>query len=178
MGRNCLQLYVPVHSYHTATSRAKPELGADTPLSDPTRDPKLKERVNLMAFTAMLSAQRIPATDFLSHAEVDMWWAFEKSPSASEMLNAAAVQALDANLPVAAQWILWAGKAVYECEDVPERHRREGLWEGAMGFSRARWGFWKTRALWVAGLGEVHRNTREAARKMAEMMSSIEESEL
>ncbi len=78
-----------------------------------------------MAFTAVLSAQRIPVTDFLSHAETDMWWTFGKFPGAIEELNAAAIQALDAIVHLAEQWILHAGKAVYECDAVPEKKRRE-----------------------------------------------------
>jgi hypothetical protein len=49
---------------------------------------------------------------------------------------------------------------------------------GKLGFSKARWDFWKSRAEWVAGLNEVHKNASDAARKMAEAMSSIEEAGL
>lgn len=126
----------------------------------------------------MLSAQRVPATDFLWYAECDMWRAFEKSPATTEELDPAAIQSLDANVPVAAQWILYAGRAVYEHDALPQKDEREGLWSGPPGFSKARWDFWKTRAEWVAGLSKVHKNTREVATKMVETMTSIEEAEL
>lgn len=49
------------------------------------------------------------------------------------------------NLPVAAQWLLFAGKEIYDCEEVTQG-QDEGLWKGKSGFSKARWDFWRERA--------------------------------
>ncbi|KAH6712449.1 hypothetical protein BKA61DRAFT_577534 [Leptodontidium sp. MPI-SDFR-AT-0119] len=140
-----------------------------------TESTNLPDHINQMAFTAKLTAKAIPGADFISHAEDDMWQAFEKTPELAHELNTMAVRSLDSNVPIAAQWVLHCGQRLSELNsEIFKRNTRlEGLWTGSSGFSRDRWEFWWRRAIWVAGLAEVKGETRECAQEMVKVMESI-----
>ncbi|KAI0385953.1 hypothetical protein F5Y04DRAFT_276472 [Hypomontagnella monticulosa] len=133
-----------------------------------------EDQISITAFTAWLCARQL--VDFLSAAEFDFYVAFEKDPQASSALKAGDIQRLNVNVPVAAQWILHAGEAIYNCEESFDLEARDGLWTGQPGFSYDRWKLWKERAEWVCGLNKVvRRETVEVARKMVERMNEIED---
>ncbi|KAI5863337.1 hypothetical protein GGS23DRAFT_528501 [Durotheca rogersii] len=135
-----------------------------------------EEQVAIIGFTAQLCArQLVDANDFLSAAELDFYAAFEKAPAAGSALKAGDIQRLNVNVPIASQWILHAGEAIYNCEETFGLQARDGLWTGQPGFSYGRWKLWKERAEWVCSLnGTVRRETIDVARKMVERMSQIE----
>lgn len=88
---------------------------------------------------------------------------------------------LDELVPVAAQYIFHAGRAVYDCEDemvVPpkvENFTFPGpLWNGRQGLSKERWEFWKARFHTIGELDNVQEKTREVAKKAASDMAEIE----
>ncbi|KAI1210680.1 uncharacterized protein F4807DRAFT_422263 [Annulohypoxylon truncatum] len=139
-----------------------------------------EEVISIVAFTAQLCARQIvDANDFLSAAELDFYTAFEKTPAAGSALKADDIQRLNINVPIAAQWILHAGEAIYNCEGTFSLEARDGLWTGQPGFSYGRWKLWKERAEWVSGLnGAVRRETIDVARKMVEKMSEIESNDV
>jgi hypothetical protein len=109
---------------------------------------KLTERINLTAFTAKLSTRSLDGAPSFTASETDFWIAFEQTTDDTSKLDRAAIQQLEANVPVAGQWILFAGKDIYDCEEVTQG-QGEGLWKGKSGFSKARWDFWKERARWI-----------------------------
>ena len=117
--------------------------------------------------------------DFVRNAEMDMWHAFEKSPNQANLVTGAPARCLDLHVPVAAQWISYAGKTIYKCEESLNLAARDGLWTGRPGFSIKRWNFWKMRAGWIADLpkGLVRLETKSIAREIVEKMEQIEEEE-
>ncbi|KAI1095397.1 hypothetical protein F5B19DRAFT_441391 [Rostrohypoxylon terebratum] len=139
-----------------------------------------EEVISIIAFTARLCGhQLVEANDFLSAAELDFYTAFEKTPVAGTPLKAHDVQLLNVNVPIAAQWILYAGEVIYNCEATFSLRDRDGLWSGQPGFSYGRWKLWKERAEWVSGLnGVVRQETIDAAKKMVEKMSEIENNDV
>lgn len=132
-----------------------------------------EEQLAITAFTAQLCARQL--VDFLSAAEFDFHIASEQGPTRSSALKAGDVQRLNVNVPIALQWILHAGEAIYNCEESFDLEARDGLWTGQPGFSYGRWKLWKERAEWVSSLDKVvRRETVEVARKTAGRMSEIE----
>ncbi|KAI1383025.1 uncharacterized protein F4822DRAFT_421861 [Hypoxylon trugodes] len=135
-----------------------------------------EETISVIAFTAQLCAhQVVDHNEFLSAAELDFHAAFEKTPLSGSVLKAEDIHRLNATVPVAAQWIFYAGETIYNCEETFGLKVREGLWTGQPGFSYGRWKLWKERAEWVCSLKRVVRHeTIEIARAMVEKMTQIE----
>ncbi|KAI8962591.1 hypothetical protein F5Y11DRAFT_322570 [Daldinia sp. FL1419] len=135
-----------------------------------------EEIIAVIAFTAQLcAAQLVDANDFLSAAVGDFYSAFEQTPEAGSTIKGDDVKLLNANVPVAAQWIFHAGETIYNCEESFNLTETNGLWTGKPGFSWGRWKLWKERAEWVSSLKkEVRQETRDVAKKMVEKMSEIE----
>ena len=134
---------------------------------------KLSERINLTAFTAKLSTLAIGGVPSFTASATDFWVAFETTPDKADKLDRAAIQQLDANVPVAAQWVFYAGKEIYNCEENTQG-LSEGLWNWEAGFGKARWNFWKQRANWVGEQQKLSKATREVALKMVEKMDEVE----
>ncbi|KAI0843922.1 hypothetical protein F5Y00DRAFT_249876 [Daldinia vernicosa] len=135
-----------------------------------------EEHIAVTAFTAQLCArQLVDANDFLSWAVRDFYAAFEQTPAEAADVKGDNVRLLNANVPIAAQWILHAGEVIYNCEESFNLESSDGLWTGKPGFSWGRWKLWKERAEWVSGLDRVVRQeTIDIAKKMVEKMSQIE----
>ena len=100
--------------------------------------------------------------------------AFEHPPVSTEAVDKEAVRHLSATVPVAAQWIIYAGPLVYNTYDCPHPKMDRGIWNGQPGFTKPRWDFWKERGNWVAELTKLPQETREVAKKMADAMQEIE----
>lgn len=134
---------------------------------------KLSERVNLTAFTAKLSTRSLEGTPSITASETDLQIAFEQSTDVSTKLDSAAIRDLEANVPVAAQWILFAGNEIYNCKEVTNG-QSGALWKGPPGFSTARWDFWKTRAQWISEQQKLSKAIREVAGDLLAKMDEIE----
>lgn len=107
-----------------------------------------------------------------------MWWAFEKSPETEAEVDTAAVRVMNVRVSIALAWILNAGEHIFNSNLVFDGNGQAGLWKGPPGFSHARWEFWKKRASWVADLGMLGKDARDAARQIETMMGDIEERNL
>lgn len=86
---------------------------------------------------------------------------------------------LDGLVPAAAQWIFYAGRALFECKDQIEPGGSDpmkggALWSGRSGFFRERWDLWKKRFEWVQAVERVTASTKEMAKQAVESMSEIE----
>lgn len=84
------------------------------------------------------------------------------------------------SLEAAAQLFLYAGPVLFQlCKD---RHRgdwdgqEDGLWQGPRGFSRVRWGFWKTRWAALASAPDLSEQARIAATASLAAMNWVEQS--
>lgn len=95
------------------------------------------------------------------------------------------LQFLDVVVPAAAQWMLHAGKAIFNCGDVVQEdviqpsHGLDslaavGLWKGKPGFCKERWTLWKKRFEWVNSVEELNVVSREVARQAKKAMEEIE----
>jgi hypothetical protein len=128
-------------------------------------DHPLTERVNLTDFTAKLSTRSDAlSVPHFSAAKRDMQMVFEMTPDNARELDRAAMHQLQANVPVAAQWVFYAGKEIYACEiEEEELVVERGLWKGKGGLGKQRWGFWKDRAGWVAEQKMLSKGTRDIA---------------
>jgi hypothetical protein len=111
-----------------------------------------------------------------SHCEDDMHRAFEISLESKNGLDSKALQSLNMNVPIAAQWVIHCGERISKLDgEVYDRGTKlEGLWSGPPGFSRGRWDFWWRRALWVASLKSVRNETRQAAESMVQVMEKLD----
>ncbi|KAH8597050.1 hypothetical protein B0O99DRAFT_685521 [Bisporella sp. PMI_857] len=154
----------------------------------------LTQRINLTAFTAKLSTHSLDGAPSFTASETDFWIAFEQTTDDTNKLDVAkrelhllkyycalyivtldkaAIQQFEANVPVAAQWILFAGMEIYNCEEVTLGWSG-GLWKEAPGFSKTRWNFWKERARWVSEQQKLSKATREVAEKLLEKTDEVE----
>ena len=88
---------------------------------------------------------------------------------------------LDGSVPAAGQWIFYAGRTIFACEDESEPSPRGGdpmrggaLWNGKHGYCEERWGLWKKRFEWVQGVVTLSASTKEIAKKAVAAMDQIE----
>ena len=97
-----------------------------------------------------------------------------------------AADAINVEPVAAAQWILFAGKMVLEAQNGQiDNHwerglaKGSGLWDGEVGFNRARWDFWRGRFEELSeSVGMVEGGkaiVKQAARKMREIGGGVEE---
>lgn len=91
------------------------------------------------------------------------------------------LQLLDFVVPAAAQWILHAGKAIFNCGDVVQEDEIQGndlatvgLWKGKHGFCKERWTLWKKRFELAHSVEELNAVSREVARQATKAMEEIE----
>ncbi|RDL32008.1 uncharacterized protein BP5553_09410 [Venustampulla echinocandica] len=105
--------------------------------------------------------------------EEEPWNGQESQPSASQ----SSIYSLDAEVPAAAEWILIAGRLIYNYID-EERFSAlastTDLWKGKPRFSKERWAFWKSRLRWIEIQAKLADNTRSVAKKAADEMDEIE----
>ncbi|KAK8081077.1 hypothetical protein PG997_008895 [Apiospora hydei] len=139
-------------------------------------DQHSEEIVCVIAFIAkLLSAQLIPRDEFLRWVEMDMHTALERGPEDPSTLKKDDLVLLNVNVPIAAQWMKYAGLVIWNCEaDLGLPKRQDSLWQGSAGFSYSRWKFWKERATWVTQSKLVSSRTRDFAKDMVVEMTSIE----
>ncbi|CZR55821.1 uncharacterized protein PAC_05709 [Phialocephala subalpina] len=90
------------------------------------------------------------------------------------------VAELEMNAPAVAQWLLLAGKSIFnqkaeKCENADCAWDRESeLWKGKRGYSRERWIFWKERWVVLAGMDGLCEEMRETCRKVVVAMGKVE----
>ena len=126
---------------------------------------------NLNAFAARLTTAK--CQDFLNFGLWSLRDALEQKQT--DILS------LDGHAPAAAQWMLHAGQAIFECEEEikpsatgGDPYRPGELWSGKHGFCRKRWEFWKQRFAWVAEVGRLDNETRACAREAFMAMGRID----
>jgi len=88
---------------------------------------------------------------------------------------------LDSLVPAAAQYILYAGEAIFRCKDEmsvsqgQENFTYAGpLWKGRQGLSKERWSFWKMRFEDVSKLDSVEDGTKKVATRAVDAMQRVE----
>jgi hypothetical protein len=135
-----------------------------------------EEIVYVIGFIAkLLTAKLIPRDEFLRWVDLDMYTALKKGPEDPTTLSTADLIRVNVNVPIAAQWIRHAGLVIWNCEaDLGLSKWEDGVWQGDAGFSYPRWKFWKSRVSEIANSVLVSSRTRDFAREMVEMMTSIE----
>lgn len=95
------------------------------------------------------------------------------------------IQFLDVVVPAAAQWMLHAGKAIFNSSDEVQEDEiqpshglnspaKVNLWKGEPGFCKGRWTLWKTRFEWVHSVEELNIVSRGLARQAKKAMEEIE----
>ena len=95
------------------------------------------------------------------------------------------IQFLDVVVPAAAQWMLHAGKAIFNSGDevqedeIQPSHVLESLTtvklcKGKPGFCRGRWTLWKKRFEWAQSVKELNGVCRGLARQAKKTMEEIE----
>lgn len=137
--------------------------------------PNSNRYINFSAFSARLAASAI--------ANVEIIFGFFALRDALEEPPLSTDDTLNTNALAAAQWIFHAGQQIYSTDNSQiDKHWERGLakesalWRGEVGFSRARWEFWRGR---FEELGEGEGNgmtdeegkavVKEAARRMREI---------
>lgn len=100
-------------------------------------------------------------------------------------LSAYDIQFLDVVVPAAAQWMLHAGKAIFNSGDevqedeIQPSHGLDSLaivklWKGKPGFCKERWTLWKKRFEWAHSVGELNGVSRGLAWQAKKAMEEIE----
>lgn len=95
------------------------------------------------------------------------------------------IQFLDVVVPAAAQWVLHAGKTIFNSNDEVQEDEIQpshgldspttvNLWKGKSGFCMGRWTLWKTRFEWVHSVEELNIVSRGLARQAKKAMEEIE----
>lgn len=91
------------------------------------------------------------------------------------------IQCLNAIIPLAAPWLLIAGKTFFECEEEWEINSEDGhkaiggkLWKGKPGFCKERWALWKERLGLIGDMDELADETRKTAIEVLKRMTEIE----
>lgn len=135
-----------------------------------------EENISVIAFIArLLSAKLLPRDEFLRWVDLDMHTALERGPEDPSAIKNEGLVLMNANVPIAAQWIQHAGLLIWNCEaDLGLSTRPESLWQGNPGLSYPRWKFWKERATRVTQAKLVNPRTRDCAKGMVEEMTRIE----
>ena len=116
---------------------------SDLPASDPSQQEHRADWLSINAFAARLTATSSFPDSGTSFALFGLWTL--RSALEDE-------QELDANIPAAAQWVLFAGGKLYTLEEEYKPKKGGGdpgrggkLWKGRRGFSLERWAFWKEK---------------------------------
>ena len=142
----------------------------DPPPGTPDRANQRRLWINLNAFIARLTASSMP-----SLVNFGLWSMRDALEDEYEDTSV-----LDGYLPTAAQWIIYAGRLLYTCEDeiAPDPlggdpYRGGDLWTGKHGFCKERWQFWKQRFEWAART-DLHLETKKIGREAVDIMSKID----
>ncbi|ESK91600.1 hypothetical protein Moror_2518 [Moniliophthora roreri MCA 2997] len=159
----------------------------DPPETDPERNQKRTQWINLNAFVARITDAHV--MDFELYAIWALRRALEENEFAEVVINSdsetTSSSSLDADIPTAAQWIFIAGSLIYSSERAwilgpgegnPARGGPLLQSPDTQGFSRERWQFWKNgfaQAGRYTGL-RLNEKTKTVARKAYERMGEIE----
>lgn len=95
------------------------------------------------------------------------------------------LQFLDVAVPAAAQWMLHAGKVIFNSGDEVRENEIQPshglgslatvkLWKGRPGFCKGRWTLWRKRFEWVNSMEELNAVSRGLAKQAKEAMEEIE----
>ncbi|MCJ1474494.1 hypothetical protein MMC13_003152 [Lambiella insularis] len=128
--------------------------------------------INFSAFSARVATANIAALDTI--------WGFFTIRDALEVRGQSS-KLLSMDTCAAANWILYAGKAIYQTKNSMvsshwsiENAKETALWKGEPGFSRQRWAFWKERFHAVEETAEATEEAQTMARKAVKAMNVIE----
>ena len=103
--------------------------------------------------------------------------ALEEEPNFASRVFRTQGPQLDFHVPVAAEWILIAGRQLFLCKDdySSKRILSIRLWKGKHAFSKERWQLWARRFEEIGECEQVAPRTREVAKEAAGMMKRVEE---
>ncbi|MCJ1377629.1 hypothetical protein MMC17_000724 [Xylographa soralifera] len=125
--------------------------------------------INFSAFSARVATAKL--------TELDTVWGFFAIRDALEVEDQSP-QLLNTDACAAAQWILHAGKAIYQTKNTDVSYwdigQKTALWKGGPGFSSQRWAFWKERLHRVEQLKGSSEETKALVRKATNAMDAIE----
>ena len=125
--------------------------------------------INFSAFSARVATAKLTALDTV--------WGFFALRDALEVEDQSP-QLLNTDACAAAQWILYAGKAIYQTKNSDMSSWNIGektdLWKGGPGFNRQRWALWKERLHRVEQLKASSEETKALVRKATNAMDAIE----
>ena len=125
--------------------------------------------INFSAFSARLVTAKLAALDTV--------WGFFAIRDALEVEDQSP-QLLNTDACAAAQWILHAGKAIYQIKNSDMSSwnigEKTALWTGGPGFSRQRWALWKERLHRVEQLKTSSEEAKVLVRKAMKAMDAIE----
>ncbi|KAF1963838.1 hypothetical protein CC80DRAFT_353121, partial [Byssothecium circinans] len=81
------------------------------------------------------------------------------------------VRTLDGVIPAAVEWVKYCGSHMYHQEgELFEYPMRNAKWNGAQGWSKERFAFWRSRFEWVATVTALFMRTKMLAKWAAECM--------
>ncbi|MCJ1388274.1 hypothetical protein MMC18_001119 [Xylographa bjoerkii] len=128
--------------------------------------------INFSAFSARVATANI--------SDLDTIWGFFTIRDALEA-EGQSPALLSMDVCASAQWILYAGKAIYQTKNSHvsehwkiDKSQKTALWKGEPGFSRQRWAFWKERLHQVELSTSVSEETKTIVRKATKAMNAIE----